>query len=396
MEHLAKILRPSTFEDFLGQEHLVGDEGVFRKFLKTGTFPNAILYGPPGCGKTTLIRIISSMLNLPFFQLNATTIKVDEIRKSASANTLFKPLVFIDEVHRLSKNQQEVLLPLIEEGQIIFVGASTENPYFALTRALRSRTLLFEFKKLTFKNLQDILDSALERLNLRLDKESKEFLITSSNGDARAMLNLLEFGAKIDKEPKLAHFKRIRPFSLSEGSSEDDIHYDLTSAMIKSIRGSDENGSIYYLARLIECEENPEFIARRLVILASEDIGLANPNALNIATSCMLAVAKIGYPEASIILSECVLYLAVSPKSNTSYKAIKEGISRIKNGEIYEIPKNITQFNDGYLYPHDFGGWVEQHYVDERFKVVNFSDIGFEKKIKEWLLRLKEKREENL
>lgn len=295
--------RPNTLKNFIGQRHLLSPNAPIAKMLENNSLIHMFFYGPPGCGKTTLARILANQSGMEYTEFNATSLKIDDIRSRFDKvrNTLIKQIIFIDEIHRLSKSQQEVLLPIMENFEAIIIGASTQNPYFALTNAIRSRSLIFEFHPLSKDELSEILRHIVEMNNLQLSDEVSEFLISRSNGDARAMLNLL-FIAKDDLS--IENLKQIKP--ISEGISQDSTHYDLISALIKSIRGSDENASIYYLARLINAGESPEFIARRLVILSSEDIGNANPNALNIATNTMLSVAKIGYPESRIILAQCV------------------------------------------------------------------------------------------
>lgn len=384
--------RPTTLEMMCGQYHLLSPQATFYKLLEKQNLSHSFFYGPPGTGKTTLARIIATVLEMDFYEFNATTIKIEELRKTFKQyeNALMKPLVFIDEVHRLSKNQQEVLLPIMERQQALIIGASTENPFYTLTGAIRSRSMLFEFKSVQKQDLERVLELVLTQEELQITKEARAYLVKSSGGDVRAMLNLLSLVASLEDEIQLQTLKDIRPTSLNDGSSDATTHYDLISAMIKSIRGSDEDAATYYLARLIKGGENPEFIARRLVILASEDIGNANPNALNLATSCMMSVAKIGYPEARIILSQTVLYLCASPKSNSAYNAINTAIRAVEEGLILEIPKDIQQNNKNYLYPHDFGGWVKQRYLEKEYKFVEFKPIGFERKMIEWLEKIKQ------
>lgn len=385
MKDLAYNKRPKSFEHFLGQTHLFSKNAPFMQLIKSGKIPHSFFFGPPGSGKTTAALLIAQELALPFYSLNATNFKSEDLKSILKnhQNTLQKPLIFIDEVHRLNKAQQELLLPIMENHQALIMGASTENPFFALTQAIRSRSLVFEFYPLKKEELEELLK------DYELSNEAKDYLIGSSGGDARAMLNLLDCVLATKQPITLEFLKSFRSTSLNYGVSELDTHYNLTSAMIKSIRGSDENAGVYYLARLIEGGENPEFIARRLVILASEDIGNANPNALNLATSTMLAVSKIGYPEARIILSQCVIYLCASPKSNTCYQAINSALDYVKKNPNEPIPNNIKQFHKDYLYPHDFGGFVEQDYLHKPLKFVKWLPKGFEKTLKDWLDKIK-------
>jgi len=390
---LTYLLRPKIFDDFVGQQHLVSEGSALRALLENAQVPHSFFYGPPGCGKTTLARIIAAKLDSPFYEFNATSLKIDQLRKifSQYEHALQKPLIFIDEVHRLAKNQQEVLLPVMETNAVLVIGASTENPYFSLTAAMRSRSMLFELKEHTDEDLRALAERACDKEHLSLEDEALRYLVISSNGDARAMLKLLEFASVGKKEISLEDLKALRPHSLNDGTGEASVHYDLISAMIKSIRGSDPDAAVYYLARLIEGGENPTFIARRLVILASEDIGNANPQALTLCTSAMTSVAQIGYPESRIILSQAVIYLSASPKSNSAYNAINQAQAAIREGDILDIPKTIQQNNKNYLYPHDFGGWVEQRYLSKELRFVEFKPIGYEQKMGEWLGKIRQK-----
>jgi len=381
------LLRPSDFDDIVGQEHLVEKGVPLRTLCEKGALGHSFFYGPAGVGKTSLARVIAKVMDFPFYELNATSLKVEQLRKifEQYKNALQKPLIFIDEVHRLSKNQQEVLLPVMENNSVLIIGASTENPFFSLTSAMRSRSMLFELKSISNESLYKLLGRAMSRVDTEISKEAQEYLVATSGGDARSMLKLLEFALNAADEVTLELLQALRPNALQAGSSEAGVHYDLASALIKSIRGSDADAAIYYLARLIEGGESADFIARRLVILASEDVGNANPQALTLTTSTLTSVSKIGYPEARIILAQAVIYLCASPKSNAAYLAINSALKSVQNGNILDIPKNITQQNEDYLYPHDFGGYVKQEYLVEPLQFVELKEIGYEKKMKEWL-----------
>ena len=377
-----------TLEEFVGQKHLLSPDAPFFKLLKKRSLPHSFFYGPPGTGKTTLARLVAKEYDRDFFELNATSLKIEEIRKIVTKyrGTFDSPIIFIDEVHRLSRTQQEVLLPIMEKNEALIIGASTENPFFSLTAAIRSRSFLWEFKPLSDEDLLELLT----REGVKIEKDAKEYLLRIAQGDARNLLKFVRLARKIEEPITLKTLKALANQAYHEGSNSADTHYDLASAFIKSLRGSDVDAALYYMARLIEGGEPPEFIARRMVIFASEDIGNANPNALNLATSALLAVKNIGYPEARIILSQAAIYLASSPKSNAAYEAINKAQKAIKEGKIYPVPTHLKPPKfEGYLYPHDFGGWVEQTYMKPYMKFYKSKGIGFEKRLDEWLQKIK-------
>jgi len=391
LSDFTQLLRPNSFDEMVGQEHLSASNAPLRILCEKNALGHSFLYGPAGCGKTSLARIIAKEMALPFYEFNATSLKVEQLRKifEQYKNALQKPLIFIDEVHRLAKNQQEVLLPVMENNTVLVIGASTENPFFSLTSAIRSRSMLFELKAIDTTALHTLVNKAKKKENLTLDTQTQEYLVLTGGGDARAMLKLLEFASNISSHITLEILKSLRPQALQAGSSEAGVHYELISALIKSIRGSDENAAIYYLARLIEGGESADFIARRLVVLASEDVGNANPQALTLTTSTLTSVSKIGFPEARIILAQAVIYLCASPKSNAAYEAINKALSYVKNDTLLNVPNHIKPNAEGYLYPHDFGGYVKQAYLTQELHFVSLKKIGFEMKMKEWLEKIK-------
>ncbi|EPD8510714.1 replication-associated recombination protein A [Campylobacter upsaliensis] len=387
---LALTFRPNNLDEILGQYELVE---VFKKFIAMQKLPHSLFFGVAGSGKTSFARAVAKEFGLDFYEFDGGNFKLEELRKILEnyKNSLYKPLIFIDEIHRLSKTQQEMLLIPMENYRLILIGASTENPYFVLSQGIRSRSMLFHFKALGVKELELLLKKVQKSLNFTLDDDAKDFLLKS--GDARSMLNLIEFVLILEqKHISLKNLKKLKNTTNSEGVSSKDTHYLLASALIKSLRGSDVDAALYYLARLIDGGESADFIARRLVIFASEDIGNADSKALILATSTLEAVKNIGYPEARIILAQCVIYLASAMKSNSSYKAINEALHFVRNNPPLPIPaylnNNAPQSKD-YLYPHNFGGYVEQKYLSQALKFYYSKGIGEEKILLENLRKLK-------
>lgn len=391
---LARTFAPKSLDEIVGQKEIIN---AFKTFIKADKIPHSLFVGPPGCGKTTLAKLIATQKNYEFYSFDASNLKLDEIRKILSNSGLFTPLIFIDEFHRLNKTQQDALLVPIENGECVLMGASTQNPKFSVTSGIRSRVMVFEFKHLSAQDLEILINKIKSKLDFSIDDDAQDYLINSSSGDARSLLNLLDYALILNKHISLNTLKTLRQSYQGEGVNSKDCHYELISALIKSMRGSDIDAGLYYLARLLNAGEDAAFVARRFVIFASEDISNANPNALNLAVSTMQAVSKIGMPEASIILAQCLIYLSSSPKSNASYLAIKQALKFVKETSNDKIPPYLINHDtqiQNYLYPHDFGGWVEQDYLPKELKNLSFyqsKQIAFEKTLSEWLAKIKRK-----
>lgn len=390
---LAERLRPRTLDEFIGQSHLVGPGAVLRKMIDAGRVPSIILWGPPGVGKTTLAQIISHKLEAPFYTLSAISSGVKDVRdviEKAKSNRFFNtvsPILFIDEIHRFSKSQQDSLLNAVETGVVTLIGATTENPSFEVIRPLLSRCQVYVLKSLEKADLLKLLDRAITTDELLRQKHIKltetDALLRYSGGDARKLLNILELvvaGEESDEieilDRKVVERLQENPLAYDKGG---EMHYDIISAFIKSIRGSDPDAAIYWLARMVAGGEDPEFIARRLVISASEDIGLANPNALLLANACFDTLRKIGWPEGRIVLAETTVYLACSPKSNSAYKAINDALALVERTGNLPVPLHLRNaptklmaeldYGKNYKYAHDYENhFVEQDYLPPEIK----------------------------
>lgn len=394
-EPLAFRMRPKTLEEYVGQEHVLGKDKILYRTIKADRLSSIILFGPPGCGKTSLARVISETTKYKFYRINATTAGVADIKKVIEETKNFmlnqtgKSILFIDEIHRFNKLQQDALLPYVENGTIILIGATTENPYFEVNKALISRSMVIKLEPLSVDNVFTVLKNAITSkdglgdYNIKIEDSTLEKLATISNGDVRTALNGLEIAVlttNMDKDGYINITDDVIKNSVQSKKAifdkNGEVHYDNISAFIKSMRGSDPDAATFYLARAIAGGEDPMFLARRIVICASEDVGLANPNALVVANAAMQAVHTIGMPEGRILLAEAAIYVANSKKSNASYNAINKALEDVNSKDTGEVPMHIRNapvqgmenlgYHQGYLYPHDFPGhWVEQQYLPD-------------------------------
>ena len=395
-EPLAFRMRPKTLEEYVGQEHVIGPGKLLYRTIKADRLSSIILFGPPGCGKTSLAKVISETTKYKFYKINAVTAGVAEIKRVVEEtrnymmNPTGKSILFIDEIHRFNKLQQDALLPYVENGTIILIGATTENPYFEVNKALISRSMVIKLNPLTEENIYKILKNALERkdglgeYSIKIEDSTLRKIADISNGDVRTALNGLEIAVlttSMSSDGYIHITDEVIKNSIQNRKAifdkNGDTHYDNISAFIKSMRGSDPDATLLYLARALNGGEDPVFLARRIVICASEDVGLADPQALVIATSAMQAVNMIGMPEARIILAEAAVYVANCKKSNATYLGINKALEDVANSDTGEIPMHIRNapiekmrelgYNEGYLYPHDYPGhWVEQQYLPDK------------------------------
>ena len=395
-EPLAFRIRPRTLDEYVGQEHVLGKDKILYRTIKADRLSSIILFGPPGCGKTSLARVISETTKYKFYKINAVTSGVADIKrvieetKNFMLNPTGKSILFIDEIHRFNKLQQDALLPYVENGTIILIGATTENPYFEVNKALISRSMVIKLNPLTEENIFQILKNAIERkdglgdYNIKIEDETLKKLAIISGGDVRTALNGLEVAVlttNMDSDGYIHITDEVIKNSVQSKKAifdkNGEEHYDNISAFIKSMRGSDPDAAIFYLARAINGGEDPMFLARRIVICASEDVGMANPNALVVANAAMQAVHMIGMPEARILLAEAAVYVATSKKSNASYMAINKALEDVQTKDTGEVPMHIRNapiekmkelgYHEGYLYPHDFPGhYVEQQYLPDK------------------------------
>ena len=414
MQPLAERLRPQTLDDYIGQKHLVGEKAILRQMIESGRIASFILWGPPGVGKTTLAKIIANKLDRPFYTLSAVTSGVKDVREvieKAKQNRFFSqggnPILFIDEIHRFSKSQQDSLLGAVENGTVTLIGATTENPSFEVITPLLSRCQVYVLKSLQDEDLMELAQKAIktdsEFKNREIIFDETDALLRFAGGDARKLLNILELVIAAEPEDVVHFTNEIVTERLQQNpmayDKDGELHYDIISAFIKSIRGSDPDAAIYWLARMIAGGEDPKFIARRLVISAAEDIGLANPNALLIANTCFDALHKIGWPEGRIILAEATVYLASSPKSNSAYLAIDDALALVEKTGNLPVPLHLRNsptklmkdlnYGKNYKYSHDFPNhFVEQQFLPDELKntsIWRVQDNAAEKKHGEWL-----------
>ncbi|HAR91588.1 MAG TPA: replication-associated recombination protein RarA [Eubacterium sp.] len=420
---LASRLRPKTLDEVVGQEHIIAKDKLLYRAIKADKISSVIFYGPPGTGKTTLAKVIANTTSSKFTQLNATVSGKKDMQdvvakaKDELAMTGKKTILFIDEIHRFNKSQQDYLLPFVEDGTVILIGATTENPYFEVNRALISRSIVFELYPLSEENIKTLIRRAVEdeecgmgSYNVAIDEESVDFLANIANGDARTALNAIELGVLTtdpSEDGKIHITMEVAEECIQKRAlkydKDGDNHYDTISAFIKSMRGSDPDAVVYYLAKMLAAGESIDFIARRIMICASEDVGMANPNALVVATSAAEAVRQIGMPEARIILAEAAVYVAMSPKSNASYMAIERAIAEVENNVQARVPAHLQDAHYsghddlghgvGYKYAHDFPNhWVDQQYLPDEIKDKKFyepGDLGVEKQMKEFMAKIK-------
>ena len=394
LQPLAERLRPQNLDEYIGQEHLVGKGAILRRMIDAGQISSFILWGPPGVGKTTLAKIISNQLDVPFYTLSAIHSGVKDVRdviEKCKNNRMFqtgRPILFIDEIHRFNKSQQDSLLGAVENGTVTLIGATTENPSFEVIRPLLSRCQVYVLKSLEVKNLQALLDRAIHYdkvlKNLKIEIQETNALFRYSGGDARKLLNILDLITSSNEPEKtiiiddatVTDRLQQNPSAYDKGG---EMHYDIISAFIKSIRGSDPDGAIYWLARMVEGGEDPAFIARRLVISAAEDIGLANPNALLLANACFETLMKIGWPEGRIPLAETTIYLATSPKSNSAYSAINDALELVRSTGNLPVPLHLRNaptklmkqlgYGQEYKYAHSYeGNFVKQQFLPDELK----------------------------
>ena len=420
---LAARMRPESLEEFVGQEHIIGKGKLLYRAIKADQLNSVIFYGPPGTGKTTLAKIIAKTTKRVFVQLNATTSGIKEIKdvvseaKTRNGMTGGKTILFIGEIHRVNKTQKDALLPHVEDGTIVLIGATTENPYFEVNKALVSRSIIFELKQLESKDIEKLIKRAVTDsekgygyFDIDLKEDALKFLADMANGDARAALNAVELAVLTtdkNKDGKIVISMDVAQECIQKRAlnyeKDGDNHYDTISAFIKSMRGSDPDAALYYLAKMIYAGEDPKFIARRIVICASEDVGNADPHALQVAVSAAEAVNFIGMPESRIILAQAVTYISCAPKSNASYMGIDKALSDVRNIKIKSVPNHLKdahysgakELNHGvgYKYAHDYEGhYVKQQYLPDELAGRRYyepSDNGVEKKIKESLKRLR-------